>query len=122
MWSIALYAVFPYTVQMASYGLREPAKTFFLLLSALGLVKIKSNARDITGFTLTGIACGLGMLIRADTVLTAIAVLAVAAGIDTLHDVDILGSVAGDDCIIVVSRSEEASKNITNKILKIAGK
>ena len=82
LWSIALDTVFPYTVQMASYGLREPAKTFFLLLSALGLVKIKSNAGDITGFTLTGIACGLGMLTRADTVLTAIAVLAVAAGIE----------------------------------------
>lgn len=47
---------------------------------------------------------------------------AVAAGIDTLHDVDILGCVAGDDCIILVSKSEDASKNITNKILKLAGK
>ena len=47
---------------------------------------------------------------------------AVAAGIDTLHDLDILGCVAGDDCIILVSKSEEASKNITNKILKLAGK
>lgn len=47
---------------------------------------------------------------------------AVAAGIDTLHDSDILGCVAGDDCIILVSKTEEASKNITNKILKIAGK
>lgn len=47
---------------------------------------------------------------------------AVAAGIDTMHDVDILGCVAGDDCIILVSRSEEASKSITNKISKIAGR
>ncbi|MBQ7226528.1 MAG: arginine repressor [Clostridia bacterium] len=47
---------------------------------------------------------------------------AVAAGIDTLHDVDILGCVAGDDCIILVSKSEEASKSITNKISKIAGR
>jgi arginine repressor len=47
---------------------------------------------------------------------------AVAAGIDTLHDADILGCVAGDDCIILVSKTEEASKNITNKLLKIAGK
>lgn len=47
---------------------------------------------------------------------------AVAAGIDTLHDVDILGCVAGDDCIILVSKSEEASKNITEKISKIAGR
>ena len=47
---------------------------------------------------------------------------AVAAGIDTLHDVDILGCVAGDDCIILVSKSEEASKNVTEKISKIAGK
>ena len=47
---------------------------------------------------------------------------AVAAGIDTMHDVDILGCVAGDDCIILVSKSEEASVSITEKISKIAGK
>ena len=45
-----------------------------------------------------------------------------AAGIDSLHDVDILGCVAGDDCIILVSKSEEASKNVTEKISKIAGR
>lgn len=47
---------------------------------------------------------------------------AVAAGIDTMHDVDILGCVAGDDCIILVSKSEEASVSITEKISKIAGR
>ena len=47
---------------------------------------------------------------------------AVAAGIDTMHDVDILGCVAGDDCIILVSKSEEASKSVTEKISKIAGR
>ena len=47
---------------------------------------------------------------------------AVAAGIDSMHDVDVLGCVAGDDCIILVSKSEEASKNVTSKLLKIAGK
>ena len=47
---------------------------------------------------------------------------AVAAGIDTLHDSDILGCVAGDDCIIVVVKSEEASIKFTEKISKIAGK
>ncbi|MBO5374857.1 MAG: arginine repressor [Clostridia bacterium] len=45
---------------------------------------------------------------------------AVAAGIDSLHDSDILGCVAGDDCIILVSKSEEASVRITDKINKIA--
>lgn len=47
---------------------------------------------------------------------------AVAAGIDTMHDVDILGCVAGDDCIILVSKSEEASICITEKISKIVGR
>lgn len=47
---------------------------------------------------------------------------AVAAGIDSLQDSDILGCVAGDDCIILVSKSSEASISITNKILKIAGR
>lgn len=47
---------------------------------------------------------------------------AIAAGIDALHDADLLGSVAGDDCIILVVRSEEASKKIIEKIRKIAEK
>ena len=47
---------------------------------------------------------------------------AIAAGIDSLQDSDILGCVAGDDCIILVSRSEEASISISNKIMKIAGR
>ena len=47
---------------------------------------------------------------------------AVAAGIDSLQDADILGCVAGDDCIILVSKSEDASVNISNKIMKIAGR
>lgn len=47
---------------------------------------------------------------------------AVAAGIDSMHDVDILGCVAGDDCIILVSKSEEASISVTEKISKIAGR
>ena len=47
---------------------------------------------------------------------------AVAAGIDSMHDSDILGCVAGDDCIILVSKNEDASKNITNKLLKFAGR
>lgn len=45
---------------------------------------------------------------------------AVAAGIDTLNDSDVLGCVAGDDAIILVSKSEEASIRITEKIKKIA--
>ena len=45
---------------------------------------------------------------------------AVAAGIDSLHDADVLGCVAGDDCIILVSISEEASKKIADKITKMA--
>ncbi len=47
---------------------------------------------------------------------------AVAAGIDALHDTDLLGSVAGDDCIILVVKSEEASKKIIEKIKLIANK
>lgn len=47
---------------------------------------------------------------------------AIAAGIDSLQDADILGCVAGDDCIILVSKSEEASVSISNKIMKIAGR
>ncbi|MBQ3040951.1 MAG: arginine repressor [Clostridia bacterium] len=47
---------------------------------------------------------------------------AVAAGIDSLMDDDILGCVAGDDTIIIVTTSEDASIKITQKISKIAEK
>ncbi|MBO5374066.1 MAG: arginine repressor [Clostridia bacterium] len=47
---------------------------------------------------------------------------AVAAGIDSLHDEDILGCVAGDDTIIIVTSSEEASIKISSKLSKIAEK
>ncbi len=47
---------------------------------------------------------------------------AVAAGIDTLREDDILGCVAGDDTIIIVTSSEESSDRITQKLSKIAEK
>ncbi|MBQ7411305.1 MAG: arginine repressor [Clostridia bacterium] len=47
---------------------------------------------------------------------------AVAAGIDTLQEVDILGCVAGDDTIIVVTSSEDASIKICQRLSKIAEK
>jgi transcriptional regulator of arginine metabolism len=45
---------------------------------------------------------------------------AVAAGVDSLRENDILGSVAGDDTIILVTSSEEASERIVQKLSKIA--
>lgn len=47
---------------------------------------------------------------------------AVAAGIDSMHDPDILGCVAGDDCIILVSISSDASVRIKENINKIIEK
>lgn len=47
---------------------------------------------------------------------------AVCAGIDSLNDESILGSVAGDDTIIIVARSEEAGTVLRDKIGKLAGK
>ena len=45
---------------------------------------------------------------------------AVAAGVVSLRENDILGSVAGDDTIILVTSSEEASERIVQKLSKIA--
>ncbi len=45
---------------------------------------------------------------------------AVAAGIDALHEHDILGCVAGDDTIIIVAHSAEAATAICKRIRKIA--
>lgn len=45
---------------------------------------------------------------------------AVAAGIDSMRDADILGCVAGDDCIILVVKSVEASQRVVDLINNIA--
>ena len=47
---------------------------------------------------------------------------AVAAAIDSMNYVEILGSVAGDDTIIIVTTSEETGAAIADKIAKISGK
>jgi len=44
---------------------------------------------------------------------------AVAAGVDTLHETDILGCVAGDDCIIIVTRDTDSAVEIANRIRKL---
>ena len=44
---------------------------------------------------------------------------AVAAGIDALRETDILGCVAGDDCIIIVTRDEESAVAIAHRIRKL---
>ncbi len=44
---------------------------------------------------------------------------AVAAHIDSLHDRDILGCVAGDDCIIMVARDERSADNFRIRIQSI---
>ena len=41
---------------------------------------------------------------------------AVAAGIDNLNLAEVLGSVAGDDTILVAARNETAAKNISERI------
>jgi len=41
---------------------------------------------------------------------------AVAAGIDATHEASILGCVAGDDCIIIVTRNEGDSHDLANRI------
>ncbi len=44
---------------------------------------------------------------------------AVAAGVDSLHENDILGCVAGDDCIIIVTRDTESAIDIASRIRKL---
>lgn len=41
---------------------------------------------------------------------------AVATGLDAIESHDILGCVAGDDCIILVARTHEAAKDISERI------
>ena len=44
---------------------------------------------------------------------------AVAVGVEALHELDILGCVAGDDCIIIVTRNTESAEVIAHKITKL---
>lgn len=44
---------------------------------------------------------------------------AVASGIDTMNLQDVLGSVAGDDTILIITRSEESSKQIKKLLLEM---
>ena len=44
---------------------------------------------------------------------------AVAAGVDSLHEADILGCVAGNDCIIIVTRDTESAVAISQRITKL---
>ena len=44
---------------------------------------------------------------------------AVAAGVDSLHEADILGCVAGDDCIIIVTRDPESAIDSASRIRKL---
>lgn len=44
---------------------------------------------------------------------------AVAAGVDSMHEADILGCVAGDDCIIIVTRDTESAVEIASRIRKL---
>ena len=44
---------------------------------------------------------------------------AVATGIDTIRHSDILGSVAGDDTIIIVTRSKDIASNICEQVKTI---
>ncbi len=46
---------------------------------------------------------------------------AVAARIDSLHESDILGSVAGDDCIIMVTKTVESAALLTEKFREMIG-
>lgn len=46
---------------------------------------------------------------------------AVAAGIDALHEHDILGCVAGDDTIIVVASGTDAAQAICKRLRRISG-
>ena len=46
---------------------------------------------------------------------------AVAAGIDSMHEQDILGCVAGDDTIIVVAHSADSASALCKRLRRIAG-
>ena len=91
------YYVFPHSVRMNDINKLNTSLTHLIISvnTAMNIIVIKTHA-------------GMAQ--------------AVATGIDNIKSDDILGCVAGDDCIILVSKSEDASVNISNKIMKIAGR
>ena len=46
---------------------------------------------------------------------------AVAARIDSFHENDILGSVAGDDCIIMVTKTTSSAEMLTERFKELIG-
>ena len=70
-WSALIYSIFPYSVQMASYGLRESLKSFIFLLAALSLVRIKDDSKNFVHYILLGIAGAFAVMNRTDMVLLA---------------------------------------------------
>ena len=73
--SVLLYAVFPHLLHMAFAGLREPAKTFLLLLSAVSLVRIYLEPEKKLNYILLGIASGLCVIAKSDMTITGVFIL-----------------------------------------------
>lgn len=61
-------AFYPYAFHMAYSGLRESAKIFILLLIAYALVRIRDNVKQIGGYILLGLGCGLGAVNRQEMI------------------------------------------------------
>lgn len=61
-------AFYPYAFHMGYSGLRESAKTFLLLLTAYGLVKIYNCVKSYSGFIWLGLGCALGAVNRQETI------------------------------------------------------
>lgn len=86
--------------------------------AAMGQEDATVNNRLLTVFSQSIVSCDYANNILVIKTLPAMAQGA-ASAIDSLKISDILGSIAGDDAIMVVCRSEKAAEELTNKFLRM---
>lgn len=85
VFSLLLYAIFPTLLHMAFAGLRESAKTFLLLLSAVSLLRIYLAPDKKINYFLLGIASGLSVIAKSDLTITGIFILFAGVFIECRH-------------------------------------
>lgn len=81
-WGIFAYVFSSRLLQLSVTGVREPHKQFVILLLTLAVILVYKYRQSLKGYTVAGIACGLTVCIKNDTILFAAIMFAVCAVLD----------------------------------------
>jgi len=81
-WGIFAYVFSSRLLQLSVTGVREPHKQFVILLLTLGVILVYKYRQSLKGYIAAGIACGLTVCVRNDTILFATIIFAFCAVLD----------------------------------------